>query len=134
MRFLLGLYKPVYHSVILFVFSFYVNSSLAGEAQCPDVWNRGYLNVLTVNLALFEIERRDERLENFAEFAETKALDGEPVDVILLQEGVAGDLVNTKRGSPGDLQKKLQEHGLIYELRTATETGVPGILTTRNAI
>jgi hypothetical protein len=52
---------------------------LAGEAQCPDVWDQGHLNVLTVNLTLFEIARRDERLENFAEFAETKALKDGPV-------------------------------------------------------
>lgn len=134
MRCRLDPHRRAFRLAILFIFSFHVNVSLAEAAQCPDVWERGHLNVLTINLTLFEIERRDERLENFAGFAETKALDGEPVDVILLQEGIAGDLVNTRQGSPRNLQDKLQERGLIYDLKTAIETGVPGILTTGNAI
>ena len=134
MKFQLDLHKPIFCLAILFVFLFHANSSLAGEAQCSDVWDRGYLNVLTINLALFEIARRDERLENLADFAETKASDGEPIDVILLQEGIAGNLVKTNNGSPSDLQEKLRDHGLVYDLKTAIETGIPGILTTGNAI
>lgn len=33
-------------------------------------------------------------MENFAAFAEIKALNNEPVEVILLKESIAGDLVN----------------------------------------
>jgi len=118
---------------ILAFFFFYANVSKAEEAQCPDVWDRGHLNVLTINLALFEILRRDERLKRLAEFANTNALAGEPIDVFLLQEGVAGDLVGTG-GSPQDLRNKLRERGLVYDLKTAIEAGIPGILTTKNAI
>jgi maltose 6'-phosphate phosphatase len=134
MKFQLDLQKLIFSLVVLFVFLFHTNSSLAEQAQCSDVWDRGHLNVLTINLALFEIARRDERLENLADFAEIKALDGEPVDVILLQEGIAGDLVDTNNGSPSDLQEKLRNRGLTYDLETAIETGIPGILTTGNAI
>ena len=134
MKFRLNLHKPIFRLAILFVFLFHANSPWAGETQCSDVWDRGHLNVLTINLALFEIARRDERLENLAEFAEARALDGEPIDVILLQEGIAGDLVKTNDGSPSDLQEKLRDRGLVYDLKTAIETGILGILKTGNAI
>ncbi len=81
MKSLLNLRKPILCVTILFFLLSHANASKAGEAQCPDVWDRGHLNVLTINLALFEILRRDERLERLAEFASTKALAGEPIDV-----------------------------------------------------
>ena len=133
MKFRLNLRKLILCLTILFILFFHANSSNAEKAKCNDVIDRGHLNVLTINLALFEIPRRDERLERLAEFANTQALAGEPIDVFLLQEGVAGDLVGTS-GSPLDLRNKLREHGLVYDLATAFETGVPGILTTENAI
>lgn len=54
--------------------------------------------------------------------------------MILLQEGIAGDLVKTNNGSPSDLQDKLRDRGLVYDLETAVETGIPGILATGSAI
>ena len=134
MKFQLDIHKPIFSLTICFVFLFHANLSWSAEAQCTDVWKRGHLNVLTINLTLFEIARRDERLQNLAEFAVTKALDGEPIDVILIQEGIAGNLARTSNGSPRDLRDKLRERGLVYDLKTATETGIPGILTTGNAI
>ncbi len=129
----LNLHKPFLYLTILLLFFFYANTSKAEEARCSDVWDRGHLNVLTINLALSEISRRDERLESLAEFANTNALAGEPIDVFLLQEGVAGNLVGTG-GSPRDLKNKLRERGLVYNLKTAFEAGIPGVLTTENAI
>ena len=134
MKLQLGLNKLILSLLIWLVLLFHANSSWEAGAQCSDVWDRGHLNVLTINLALFEIARRDERLENLAEFVGTKALGGEPIDVMLLQEGVAGDLVGTSKGSPRDLLDKLQERGLVYDLKTAIELGIPGIFTTGNAI
>ena len=134
MKFLLDWRRQVIFLAITLFLLFHANTSRgAEEAQCSDVWNRGHLNVLTINLALFEIARRDDRLEHLANFAETEAQDGEPIDFILLQEGVAGDLVETA-GSPRDLRDKLEERGLVYELKTAFETGIPGLLATGNAI
>jgi len=133
MKFRLDSRKPFLYLIILFFFLSYANASKAEETQCPDVWERGHLNVLTINLTLFEILRRDERLERLAEFASTNALAEEPIDVILLQEGVAGSLVGTG-GSPRDLRDKLRERGLVYDLKTEFEAGIPGILTTENAI
>ena len=129
----LDLHKPFLCLIILLFFFFYANTSKAEEARCSDVWDRGHLNVLTINLALSEISRRDERLESLAEFANTNALAGEPIDIFLLQEGVAGNLVGTG-GSPRDLKNKLLERGLVYDLKTAFEAGIPGVLTTENAI
>lgn len=133
MKFLLNLRKLLLCLFILLIIFLHANSSQAGETQCTDVWDRGHLNVLSINLALFEISRRDERLEHLVEFASTKALAGEPIDVFLLQEDVAGGLVETV-GSSRDLRNKLSERGLVYDLKTAFETGIPGILTTGNAI
>ncbi len=133
MKFRLDLRKLILCLAILFLLLSYANISRAAEAQCPDVWDRGHLNILTINLALFEISRRDERLEQLAEFVSTKALAGEPIDVLLLQEDVAGGLVETA-GSSRDLRDKLSERGLVYDRKTAFETGIPGILTTGNAI
>lgn len=137
MKFRLNLRKLILCLTILFILFFHANTSNAGKVKCTDVRDRGHLNVLTINLALFEIPRRDERLEHLVAFAKTQADEGEPIDIFLLQEGVAGDLVGTD-GSPWDLQDKLRERGLFYDLETAQETafdtGIAGILTTENAI
>lgn len=134
MKLQLVLLKSILGLLILFVLLFDANLSWSAEAKCADVWKRGHLNVLTINLALFEVARRDERLQNLADFAAAQALDGEPIDVILIQEGVAGNLARTSNGSPSDLRDKLQAHGLFYNLESATELGVPGVFTTGNAI
>ncbi len=109
------------------------NVGPAWSAQCGDVANRmpRHLNVLTLNLAFFEIERRDERLELVAEFAKDSALAGEPIDVFLLQEVVGGALVGTAN-SAQDLQAALAP--LNYDLKTVFESGLPGVLATANAI
>ena len=96
--------------------------------QCPDVATRGHLNILTVNLLFSEIETRDQRLDAIAQYAA-----GIPVDVILLQEVVGGVLVDTAN-SARDLQEKLDARGQEYELRTAFETGLPGLLAVANAV
>lgn len=96
--------------------------------QCSDVANRGHLNVLTVNLLFSEIKTRDQRLDAIAEFAA-----GRPVDVILLQEVVGGVLVDTAN-SALDLQGKLRARGGEYDLHTAFEVGLPGLLTVGNAV
>ncbi|MGG7054128.1 endonuclease/exonuclease/phosphatase family protein [Nitrosomonas sp. ANs5] len=133
MKLRLDLPKPILGLAILITFSFHTHSLWAEKAQCADVWDRGHLNVVTINLAFFEIARRDERLERLADFADAKAQSGEPIDIFLLQEGTAGKLMGTG-GSPKDLQDKLQARGLLYDQRTAVSTGVPGILTVGNAI
>jgi maltose 6'-phosphate phosphatase len=38
-------------------------------AQCEDVVNRKYLNILSINLLFSEIETREQRLDAIAEFA-----------------------------------------------------------------
>lgn len=103
----------------------------AWGAQCRDVASRNHLNVLTVNLAFFEIDRREERLRLIAAFAKDRADDGEPVDVILLQEVVGGALTGTDN-SAKDLRAALAP--LDYNLKTVFETGLPGVLSTANAI
>ncbi|PXW88395.1 maltose 6'-phosphate phosphatase [Nitrosomonas sp. Nm84] len=96
--------------------------------QCGDVAGRNHLNILSINLLFKEIETRDQRLDAIAEFAEKT-----PVDVILLQEVAGGALVHTEN-SAKDLQKKLRVRKRDYDLYTAFEIGLPGVLGVANAI
>ena len=96
--------------------------------QCEDVRARGQLNVFTINLLFSEIETRDRRLDAITDFVTAM-----PVDVVLLQEVVGGKLVDTTN-SAFDLQGKLRDRGHEYDLRTAFETGVPGLLAVANAV
>ncbi len=96
--------------------------------QCTDVVSRGHLNVLSINVLFKEIDTRDQRLEAIAEFAEKT-----PVDIILLQEVAGGALVKTDN-SAQDLQKKLRARNRDYDLYTAFEIGLPGVLGVANAI
>ena len=105
----------------------------AADPKCRDVADRGHLNVLTLNLLFSEIENRDARFGLIADFVEAEAALGEPVDLLLLQEVVGGALVGTGN-SAEDLRDILRARGLNYDLRTAFETGLPGVLATANAI
>ncbi len=96
--------------------------------ECNDVASRNHLNILSINVLFKEIETRDQRLEAIAEFAEKT-----PVDVILLQEVAGGALVQTEN-SAQDLQKKLRARKRDYDLYTAFEIGLPGVLGVANAI
>ncbi|PSJ17532.1 endonuclease/exonuclease/phosphatase family protein [Nitrosomonas supralitoralis] len=98
------------------------------KIQCDDVASRNYLNILSVNLLFKEIETREQRLEDVAKFAEKT-----PVDVILLQEVVGGALVHTEN-SAADLQKKLRARNRDYDLYTAFEIGLPGVIGVANAV
>jgi maltose 6'-phosphate phosphatase len=57
----------------------------------------------------------------------------EEVQLILLQEVVGGLIAGTEESSE-DLQEMLAQHGLLYDLQSSFETGVPGILEVKNAI
>ena len=99
----------------------------ARAADCSDLEDRGYAQILTLNLLFSEVEQRDARFQAIAGF-----LDGldEPVDFILLQEVVGGALVGTDN-SAADLRAVLEATtGEDYELRTAFEAGLPGVLAT----
>ncbi len=96
--------------------------------QCGDVANREHLNVLTVNLLFSETDTRNQRLDAVTGFAA-----GTPVDIILLQEVAGGVLVDTAN-SALDLQGKLRAQGQEYDLHTAFEVGLPGLLVVANAV
>jgi maltose 6'-phosphate phosphatase len=96
--------------------------------QCDNVANRKHLNILSINLLFSEIKTRDQHLDAIAEFAAQT-----PVDVILLQEVAGGTLVHTSN-SALDLQGKLRARAGDYDLNTAFEVGVPGLLVVANAV
>ena len=109
--------------------------SLAGfrEARCPDAAERGRFNVLTINLLFTEIANRETRLQSIANFIGQQAEAGEPVDIVLLQEVVGGELAGTMNSSL-DLDQMLASRGIEYNLRYRQANGVPGLLTVGNTI
>ena len=100
-----------------------------GDARCNNIAEKGFINVLDINILFSEIQNRDQRLEDIADFAASN-----DVDVILLQEVVNGVLVGTEN-SAQDLREILRDkHNLDYNLSTAFELGAPGLLSVANAI
>jgi maltose 6'-phosphate phosphatase len=99
-------------------------------------WSDGYqcdlddgkLNIMTINLLFSEIEERDDRLRAIADYATANN-----IHIILLQEVVGGLLVDTQN-SAKDLQDHLGRYGGNYNLKTAFETGLPGLLAVANAV
>ncbi len=107
--------------------------ALSWQAQCPDVIERGHLTVLTINVLFSEVENREDRLTIIADFMEQQEREGEPIDLVLLQEVVGGPLSGTVN-SALDLNNLLVDRGLEYNLRYRLANGIPGILTVGNAI
>jgi maltose 6'-phosphate phosphatase len=87
------------------------------QARCPDVSERGYLSVLTLNLLYSEFADRESRFDIIADFVAQKTAQAEPIDIILLQEVVGGLAMAGTKNSSHDLKKKLAERDLIYNLR-----------------
>jgi maltose 6'-phosphate phosphatase len=100
-----------------------------GDARCDNITEKGFISVLDINLLFSEVKNRDKRLEDVAEFAASN-----DVDVLLLQEVVNGTLVKTEN-SAQDLREILRDkHNLDYNISTAFEAGLPGLLSVANAI
>ncbi len=104
-----------------------------GETACADAMDRGFLNVLTINLLFSEISNREDRLAKLADFIAEHEDGGDPVDIVLLQEVVGGPLSGTINSSL-DLQRLLAEQGITYNLRYRMVNGMPGVLVVGNAI
>lgn len=105
----------------------------AGSPACPDVTERGHLNVLTINILYTDFFNRLDRLRAVAGFIEAEAAAGEPVDIILLQEVVSGALACSLSLSLR-LTLMLRRHGLSYALRLRPVAGVPGLFMVGNAM
>ena len=101
--------------LILFLISPPFSFARSLMAKCNDVATRGYINVLTINLLFSEMEDRESRLEEIADFIKDKTKAGDPIDVVLLQEVVGGALAETSNSSM-DLNKLLAARGLSYNL------------------
>ncbi len=121
-------------AVVLPVFLFFLlfgNSGWRGNgnAQSSDSACSKHLTMMSINLLFSETQTRDDRLRAIAD-----RVSKEKIDVILLQEVVGGLLVGTDNSAEdlGDIL--FEEYGLHYHLRTAFETGVPGLLSVANAV
>jgi len=100
-----------------------------GDAQCGDIAEKGYINILTLNLLFSEVDDRNDRLKAVAAFAANS-----DVDILMLQEVVNGILVKTDN-SAQDLRDILsRQHNLDYNIQTAFEIGLPGLLSVANAV
>lgn len=100
-----------------------------GGSRCEIVSEKGYINILNLNVLYKEVENRQERFEHIADFAAAN-----DVDVILLQEIVGGAFTGTEN-SARDLRKILRDkHDLNYNLSTAWEIGEPETWSSANAI
>jgi maltose 6'-phosphate phosphatase len=126
-----SLIKLAMFALLILMFDF--SLALSWQAQCPDTMERGHVNVLTINVLFSEVENREDRLTIIADFMEQQEREGEPIDVVLLQEVVGGPLTGTVN-SALDLKNLLAERGLEYNLRYRLANGVPEILTVGNAI
>ncbi len=122
----------VFVAVTLF-FLFPIFSAWSAPSVCLDVSSRGYINVLTINLLFSEIDDRDLRLARIADFVKQEAQQGNPVDVILLQE-VAGGILEDTTNSSIDLWKLLHTRSLNYNLRYTMANGVSRLLSVGNSI
>jgi len=105
--------------------------SWSSQAKCDDIANRGYLNVLTINLLFSEFKDRESRLETIAEFIAEQS--SNPIDVILLQEVVGGSFAGTPN-SGLDLKNLLAARNLYYNFSFKLANGVPGVLSVGNGI
>ncbi|MGD2188076.1 MAG: endonuclease/exonuclease/phosphatase family protein [Desulfobacterales bacterium] len=116
-------------SVLLFFSCQTIPPPDMGDARCENITEKGFINVLDVNILFSEVLNRNARLEDIADFAANN-----DVDVILLQEVVNGVLVGTEN-SAQDLREILRKkHRLDYNISTAFELGQPGLLSSANAI
>lgn len=118
---------------LLFVFACQhfepVETQTIGGSRCESVSERGYINILNLNVLYKEVENRQERFEHIADFVAAN-----DVDLILLQEIVGGAFAGTEN-SARDLRKILRDkHGLSYNLATAWEIGEPETWSSANAI
>ena len=100
-----------------------------GDAQCPDIAEKKHINILTVNLLFSEVDNRNNRLKAVAEFAANSE-----VDVLMLQEVVNGALVQTDNSAQDLRDLLIKNHNLDYNLQTAYEIGLPGLLSVANAV
>jgi len=100
-----------------------------GDAQCGNVADNGYINILTINLLFSEVDDRNKRLKAVADFVAEN-----DVDVLLLQEVVNGVLVKTDNSAQDLRDFLIDRHNLGYNIQTAFEIGLPGLLSVANAV
>lgn len=106
-----------------------VETQTIGDSRCDLVSQRGYINILNINVLYDEINNRQKRFEYIADFAAAN-----DVDLILLQEIIGGVFSGTEN-SAKDLRKILRDkHNLNYNLSTAWEVGEPETWSSANAI
>jgi maltose 6'-phosphate phosphatase len=101
--------------------------SWQAQTRCPDIQERGFFNILSVNLLYSENKDRLNRFQILVDFIQQQATQDEPVDIILLQEIVGGILSGTQNSSK-DLKKMLAERGLFYNLRYCPVNNQIGVL------
>ncbi len=129
-------FRPAAFFIILtaiLLFSLSSCSSSLQNEQNAEASEKKHLNVITLNLFFPELQDRSQRLEDFANFIAQKKVEGEPIDIIMLQEVIGGLLSGTDNSSI-DLKNLLAEKGLEYHLYFQLSNGLTGLLKVGNAI
>ena len=118
----------------LFAFLFlilpvWVSDHSRGIAQETHTDSIEGIKIMTINLLFSQVDDRNQNLTRIADYVAANQ-----IDVLLLQEVVGGELVNTQN-SADDLRVLLQDrHNLRYFERTAFETGIEDLFEVGNAI
>jgi maltose 6'-phosphate phosphatase len=119
--------------IILLLFLPGASEGWQRQSVCNDIQERGTINILTLNLLYAEINEREARFKTVVAFIAQQAAQGEPVDVVLLQEVVGGFLSGTQNSSQ-DLKHMLADQGLMYNLRYCPVNNQIGVLSEGIAI
>ena len=107
-----------------------IGAEISGaNARCNAVAEKGFINILNINVLFDRSESRRQRFEDIADFAAAN-----DVDVIMLQEIVGGVLTGTQNSALELRQILLEKYNLAYNLATAWEIGEPETWSSANAI
>lgn len=98
-------------------------------AQNSESSTSDSIQVLSINLLFSEIDDRNKRLKRIADYVAEN-----DVDVVLLQEVVRGDLVNTDNSALDLRDYIFERHQLTYNARTETEQILSNWLRVGNGI
>ncbi len=130
MKFLLYSFKV--SAFIAFIVFLFVHSDLSvpkAAAQNGENIDSDSFQVLSINLLFSEIDDRNKRLKRIADYVAEN-----DVDVVLLQEVVKGDLVNTDNSALDLRDYIFERHNLNYFTATETEKILSNLLKVGNAI
>jgi len=130
MKLLLYSFKvSAFIALIVFLLVHTDRSVPEAAAQNSESITSDSIQVLSINLLFSEIDDRNKRLKRIADYVAENN-----VDVVLLQEVVRGDLVNTDNSALDLRDYIFDRHQLIYNTATETDKILSNLLRVGNGI